>query len=66
MDEVVVVEVVAVLAAAGVAMHPPHMADGEAFPHAVDTEVATGAAPEDMLHTKGIQSDYARKSTRGV
>lgn len=51
-DEAAAVEAVAVLAAAGVAMHPLHMADGEAFPHAADTEVATGAAPEVMLHTK--------------
>lgn len=55
MDEAAVAEAEAVLAAAGVAMHPLHIAGGEAFPRAVDTEVATGAALEDMLHTKGIR-----------
>lgn len=55
MGEAAVVEVEVVSPAAGVAMRPPHMADGEAFPHAAYTEVATGAAPEDMPHTKGIR-----------
>jgi len=55
--EAAAVEVEVVLAATGAAMPLPHMVGGEVFPHAVGTEVATGAAPEDMLHIKGTQVD---------